>query len=83
MCAAFGRILREERVRQQLSLTQLAQIAGVARSAVGDAEAGKGAGPEMDWGNRVADALGFPYDVLVKRARVSLEAAEAQAKRTP
>ena len=83
VCAAFGRVLRAERLRQNRSQTELARAAGVGRSSVSDVEAGKGGGPELDWGTRVAFALGVPYDVLLRRARYEVARAEAKASAKP
>ena len=71
---AFGLVLREERVRQRLSQDDLAALSGVGRVSIGDLEAGKGCGPSYYVGTKLARALGLYFDVLVKRARVMVEA---------
>ncbi len=83
VCAAFGRVLRAERLRQGRSQTELARAAGVGRSSVSDVEAGKGGGPELDWGTRIAFALGVPFDDLARRARLEVAKAEAKASTKP
>ena len=83
VCAAFGRVLRAERLRQGRSQTELARAAGVGRSSVSDVEAGKGGGPELDWGTRIGFALGVPFDELARRARLEVAAAEAKASTKP
>ena len=73
----------KERVRQGLSQTELAVIAQVGRASISDLEAGRGCGPGLYLGIHVARALGFHFDVLLRRARVALERGGVKASFAP
>lgn len=61
-----GRRLREERLRQDKSVSKLATKAGIATSVIDRIESGEG----VNLGSfmRLVDALGMPYSVLFGEA---------------
>ena len=76
----MGIELMKERVQQGLSQTELAELAQVGRSSISDLETGKRTGPGLYLGIHLARALGFHYEVFLRRARVAVEKQQATQK---
>jgi transcriptional regulator with XRE-family HTH domain len=74
--AEVARIVREERIKQGLSLNLLAASAGLSRQMVSFIEKGERF-PSLETLLRIAEALDVPLDVIIRRART------AASKRSP
>jgi len=68
-CAAVARLLREERERQGLSMTRLAERSGLSQQMISYVEREIRI-PGLDTLLRMTDALGIEIDDLIRQARV-------------
>ncbi|AKJ27375.1 helix-turn-helix domain-containing protein [Caldimonas brevitalea] len=67
LLVAFGRVVRDERKRQQLSQEKLAEAAELHRNYIGLVELGKTA-PALDSAAAIANALGVRLSELLRQA---------------
>ena len=68
ICAVFGKVVREERSRLDLTLSALAQLTGLSRQCISAVEKGRKV-PNLDTVARLAGAFGVDPATLLIRAR--------------
>lgn len=70
ICSQVARLLREERLRQSLSLKTLAERAGLSRQMVSYVEQEE-RNPTLDTLLRISTALGVKLEELIEQARAT------------
>ena len=68
ICSEIARLLKEERLRQKLSLNLLTARAGLSRQTLSFIEAGERT-PTIDTLLRLTEALGVKLEDLIRKAR--------------
>jgi transcriptional regulator with XRE-family HTH domain len=74
VCSQVARILREERLKRRLSMTELAAQAGLSRSMISFIER-EIRNPSLETLLRIAYALGIDLGDLIRRATAAAKAA--------
>ena len=67
ICSNFARIVREERKRRDVSMTRLAEMAGLSQGTISLIEH-EHRSPSLDTMLRIADSLGLDLSSMIARA---------------
>jgi transcriptional regulator with XRE-family HTH domain len=70
ICSNVAKLLREERLKQQLSLNALSERAGLSRQMVSFVEEEE-RNPSLDTLLRLSEALGLELDEVLRKARLA------------
>lgn len=68
----LGNFIKEERLRQKLSLVQLEELTGVSGSYINRLEKGERNAPSLLIVDKIAQGLGIPFIVLAKKAGIHI-----------
>ena len=68
ICTAVARILHQERIKRDLSLSAVAEKAGISYQMVGLVEKQE-RNPTLDTVLRMCDAIGVDFETVLKRAK--------------
>lgn len=77
ICSNVARLVREERLRQKLSMTVLAAQAGLSQQSVSYVEREMRV-PNLDTLLRITEVLKIDFDDIIRRARVSAVSSDSK-----